>query len=141
MIVLHDSDGNFGELADSDAFLARIKAGDMNAWQGETGQVGLEHRGPHGSAWLFLSLIANGRYLLYSQRPTGEKIYAVDPGGEPATMHEHILAGRKVEIADVDLVSAAEAIDAARYFIHEDGLLTPLVHWRKDGQTYWPEFD
>lgn len=140
MIVLHELDGNFAELADAEEFLARIAAADRTAWPGETGQLGLEHRGSGGTAWLFLSLVADGRYLVYSQRPSGEKIYAVDPAGDPATLHPCILAGRPVQFADDDLIATAEAVDAVRYFIAQDGMLTPLVHWRKDGKPYWPEF-
>lgn len=141
MIILHDSDGNFGPLEDTDAFLVRVRHGGHEAWQGETGQVGVEHRGPVGSAWLFLSRVDDGRFLVYSQAPSGEKIYAGNPLGQPGAMTGHVLAGQRVTLADADLVSAEEAADAARYFINEDGLLSPLVHWRKNGQPHWPEFD
>src|SRR5690606_18164626 len=67
VIVLHELDGNFAELTDREAFLARVEAADRLAWAGETGQLGLEHRGPGGTSWLFLSLVADGRYLVYSQ--------------------------------------------------------------------------
>lgn len=140
MIVLHELDGNFAELTDREAFLARVEAADKLAWAGETGQLGLEHRGPGGTSWLFLSLVADGRYLVYSQRPSGERIYAVDPAGDPATLHDYILAGRNARFADDDLIPASEAVDAARYFIAHDGLLTPVVHWRRNGEPHWPEF-
>ncbi len=140
MIVLHDLDGNFSPLTDAEAFLDRVRAADRAAWLGETGQVGLEHRGPGGTSWLFLSLVAERRYLVYSQRPSGEKIYAVDPAGDPATLHACIIRGRNLQFADDDLISATEAVDAARYFITQVGLLTPLVHWRRNGKPYWPEF-
>lgn len=140
MIVLHELDGNFAELPDPEAFLARVAAANRAEWPGETGQIGLEHRGPSGTSWLFLSLVAEGRYLVYSQRPSGEKIYAVDPDGDPATLRAYILAGRDVQFADDDLIPCAEAVDAARYFIAQDGLLTPVVHWRRNGKPYWPEF-
>lgn len=140
MIVLHDCDGNYARLDDPGAFLARVDSARKDAWQGETGQVGLELKGPDGSAWLFLSLVAGGRYLVYSQRPSGEKIHAVSPSGRPQTSHAFLLAGRQVQIADADLVSTAEAVEAARYFILQDGLLTPTVHWRKNGAPHWPDF-
>lgn len=141
MIVLHDCDGNYARLDDPAAFLSRVDAARRDAWRGETGQVGLEFRGAEeGSAWLFLSLVADGRYLVYSQRPSGEKIHAVDPSGRPQTTHEFLLAGRQVQIDDADLVSTAEAVEAARYFILQDGLLTPVVHWRRNGAPYWPDF-
>jgi hypothetical protein len=140
LIILHDSDGNSGPLTDADGFLARIRTGEKDAWQGETGQVGLEHRGRAGSAWLFLSRVAEDRILVFSQRPSGEKIYAVDAQGQAGKEREHLLAGRVVRIADADLISAAEAVDAARYFVNEDGLLTPIVHWRRNGEPYWPDF-
>ena len=140
MIILHDNDGSFGPLEDVDGFLARIRTGEKETWQGETGQVGLEHRGPAGSAWLFLSRVAEDRFLIFSQRPSGEKIYAVDPQSQAGNAREHLLSGRLVRIADADLISAAKAVDAARYFVNEEGLLTPIVHWRKNGEPYWPDF-
>ena len=140
MIVLYDCDGSHAELDDAQTFISRIREAKKQAWQGETGQVGLEHIGPSGSAWLFLSLIDDGRYLVYSQRPSGEKVYAVDPEANSALMRSHLLAGRRVEIADSDLVSTEEAIDAARYFLSQGGLLSPVVHWRLDGAPHWPNF-
>lgn len=141
MIVLHDCDGNSLPLSDIAAFLQRITDADTNAWQGETGQVGVEYRLQSGSAWLFLSLVADGRYRLHAQRPNGVQIRAVNPDGDPALRHPHLLAGRWVEHSDEELLSAAETVDAVRYFLLQDGLLSPTTHWRKDGEPYWPDFD
>lgn len=141
MIILHDCDGNFGPLADPDGFVVRVENASKSEWQGETGQVGLEHRGPAGEDWIFFSLVGDGRYLVFSQRRSGEKIFAVDPESSDQLEHTFLLAGKEMTIADADLISSEQAASSASYFITQSGHLTPVIHWRKDGQPYWPEFD
>lgn len=140
MILVHDCNGNFEPLGDPAAFIARIAAGEADDWRGETGQVALEHRGSDGSAWLFLSLVTEGRYSLFSQCLSGERIHAVDPDGDPDAAYEVVVGGRRTTIAGTASVPAATAIAAAEYFIFQDGLLTPEVHWRLNDAPYWPEF-
>jgi hypothetical protein len=141
MIIFHDCDGSSGPLADVEAFIARIAEASPEQWQGETGQIGLEHRGPKGDDWLYLSLVGLGRYLVFAQRRSGERIYAHDPQGAADLEHRFLLRGREMTVADNDLISGEEAADAALYFITQGGLLTPVVNWNKDGLPYWPDFE
>lgn len=141
MIFLHDCDGDSGPLDDAEAFIARIIEALPERWQGETGQVGLEHRGDKGDDWLFFSLVGPARYLVFAQRRTGERIYSHDPERTTDQEHRFLLRGRETTVAGKDLISSQEAADAALYFITQDGLLTPVVNWTKDGEPYWPDFE
>lgn len=140
MIILHDCDGNSGPLVDVEAFVARIIEAVPDQWQGETGQVGLEHRGEQGDDWLFFSLAGPSRYLIFAQRRTGERVYTRDPQPSASNEHKFLLRGRETSVAGKDLVSSQEAADAALYFITQGGLLNPVINWTKDGEPYWPDF-
>ena len=141
MIILHDCDGTSEPLVDQDGFIARIVTASPQHWQGETGQVGLEHRGENGADWLFFSLVGPARYLVFAQRRTGDRIYSQDPQGSTCEQRTFLLRGRETAVADRDLVSSQEAADAALYFITQGGFLSPVVNWTRDGAPYWPDFE
>ena len=138
MIQIYTVDGNTRPLDDAEGLIAAIEQARPEDWAGETGQMGIER--PDQQSWLFLSLACNGSYYVYSQRSDGRKIYAHDPGNAATEPLSLLIAGRDIELEPRYGMAADDAAQIARYFIEQDGLLLPTIHWEHDGKSYQPQF-